>query len=156
MTQTYMIPFYLNHKIISWIITSTNPLELFLYSLFDYICILLFRWPGSRAGRSSVKRAVPRVLLCWRPWTPSCPPPAPPTSHCVCPCRTSIRLAVRSARSCHNMSTRGRGSNITSVEMDTAFYKLNILLVYKHKTEKRLCGWTSQHFCIAYNTGQVN
>lgn len=31
---------------------------------------------------------------CWKPWTQSCPPPAPPTSPFVCRCRMCTRLVV--------------------------------------------------------------
>lgn len=66
-------------------------------NLLPHTFALASRWPGLKAGKLSARREVPLVPHCWRPWTPSCPPPAPLTSPCVSPCRMSTKLEVPSS-----------------------------------------------------------
>lgn len=63
-------------------------------TLSAYCCCSVCRCLGSRAGRWSARKATRAGCPSWRPWTPSCPPPAPQTNPCACPCRMSTRLEV--------------------------------------------------------------
>lgn len=63
-------------------------------TLNAYHCYSVCRCLGSKAGRWNARKAMRAGCPSWRPWTPSCPQPAPQTNPCACPSRMSTKLEV--------------------------------------------------------------